>query len=199
MSMSPTVSAGRKGLVMGDKDYEVGYGRPPRANQFPPNTSGNPKGAPKGRRKTLPHEAVLGREVTVIEDGVRRKMAADEAFLLHLVRQGLAKEGPLRSLAMEAMDQPQAQPRSRKQRLVIFTRYPGTGDIDKPMRQIGMAHLLDPFRPSAKLVIEPWLVQVALARLGDRRLTAAEQQTIVTATRKPHSAKWPDWWEVTLS
>lgn len=29
------------------KDYEVGYKRPPREHQFKPGQSGNPKGRPK--------------------------------------------------------------------------------------------------------------------------------------------------------
>ena len=32
------------------KDYEVGYGKPPKANQFPPGQSGNRNGRPKGSR-----------------------------------------------------------------------------------------------------------------------------------------------------
>ncbi len=31
-------------------DYEVGYCRPPKAHEFPKDTSGNPKGRPKGAR-----------------------------------------------------------------------------------------------------------------------------------------------------
>ena len=30
----------------------------------------------------------------------------------------------------------------------------------------------------------------------DRRLTKAEQQIILDATRTPHKVRWPDWWEV---
>lgn len=39
-------------------DYEVGYGKPPRANQFQPGKSGNPKGRPKGAHgmKTIMRE-----------------------------------------------------------------------------------------------------------------------------------------------
>jgi uncharacterized protein DUF5681 len=33
-------------------EYEVGYGRPPKASQFAPGRSGNPKGRPKGARNT---------------------------------------------------------------------------------------------------------------------------------------------------
>ena len=33
---------------MSSKDYEVGYGKPPKNTQFQPGQSGNPKGRPKG-------------------------------------------------------------------------------------------------------------------------------------------------------
>ena len=35
---------------MGKKDYEVGYGKPPKSGQFKPGQSGNPKGRPKGAK-----------------------------------------------------------------------------------------------------------------------------------------------------
>jgi hypothetical protein len=182
---------------MADEDppYPVGYGRPPKGTQFPPRTSGNPKGRPRGSRKSLPHEFVLGRELTVIENGARKKVQADRAFIDHLVNQALAKEGRLRTLAMDVLEQPQARPDNSKPRLIIYKTYPEPGEIDKSMRQIGMAALLDPYRANAKLVIEPWLVQSALERLGDSRFTIAEQKTVVSATRKPHTVQWPDWWE----
>jgi hypothetical protein len=33
-----------------EADYEIGYGKPPRANQFPKGVSGNRSGRPKGAR-----------------------------------------------------------------------------------------------------------------------------------------------------
>ncbi|MFC4595535.1 DUF5681 domain-containing protein [Sphingobium tyrosinilyticum] len=33
-----------------DRDYEVGYGKPPKHSQFKPGSSGNRKGRPKGAR-----------------------------------------------------------------------------------------------------------------------------------------------------
>src|SRR5262245_34021006 len=39
------------------------------------------------------------------------------------------------------------------------------------------------------------LVEAALARLGDRRLTPEEQATIVKATRSPRKVEWPEWWK----
>jgi hypothetical protein len=59
--------------------------------------------------------------------------------------------------------------------------------------QYTRGHQRDPYRETARMALEPWLVEAALARL-DRRLNAADQRTIVKATRTPHRVRWPNWW-----
>jgi hypothetical protein len=56
-----------------------------------------------------------------------------------------------------------------------------------------MAKKLDPDRETARMALEPWLVEASLGRLG-RTLSPAEQRTIINATRTPHKVKWPEWW-----
>jgi hypothetical protein len=55
-----------------------------------------------------------------------------------------------------------------------------------------MAKKLDPYRETARMALEPWLVEAALGLC--RTLSPADQQTIVKATRTPHKVRWPEWW-----
>jgi hypothetical protein len=70
------------------------------------------------------------------------------------------------------------------------------GNVNGPLRSLKMATKLDPYRDTARMAIEPWIVQKALERLGNKRLTEAEQRTVVEATRTPRKVRWPDWWTV---
>jgi hypothetical protein len=60
----------------------------------------------------------------------------------------------------------------------------------EPLR---MAKKLDRYRETARMALEPWLVEAALARL-DRKFSPAEQRIIMNATRIPHKVRWPEWW-----
>ena len=69
-----------------ERDYEVGYGKPPRGTRFKPGRSGNPRGRPNGSKNlsTLLSEA-LNEPVIVIENGRRRKVAKRQAIITQLV------------------------------------------------------------------------------------------------------------------
>jgi Family of unknown function (DUF5681) len=69
-----------------ERDYEVGYGRPPRHTRFENGQSGNPRGRPRGTKnlKTLLCEA-LNEPVIVTENGGQRKVSKREAIITQLV------------------------------------------------------------------------------------------------------------------
>jgi hypothetical protein len=78
------------------RDYEVGYGKPPRHTRFSKGQSGNPKGRQRGSQNlsTLLREA-LNEPVVVTENGGQRKITKRQAFIKQLVNQAL--KGDLRA------------------------------------------------------------------------------------------------------
>jgi hypothetical protein len=64
--------------------------------------------------------------------------------------------------------------------------------VTSGLEPLRMAKKLDPYRETARMVLEPWLVQAALARLP-HTLSPADHRIIVEATRTPHKVRWPAW------
>ena len=69
-----------------ERDYEVGYGKPPPHTQFVKGQSGNPRGRPPGAKnmKTLVTKA-LNELVVITDNGGHRKVSKREAIVTQLV------------------------------------------------------------------------------------------------------------------
>ena len=93
-------------------DCPIGYGRPPRANQFQRGQSGNPRGRPKGSRSV---PAILGdalhRKVAVTENGRSRRITMLEVMLRRLTN-----------------DAARGDPRAIKLLLDVYGRYRDRGE-----------------------------------------------------------------------
>jgi hypothetical protein len=77
---------------------KVGYGRPPKANQFKPGKSGNPKGRPKGSLNLVNDLAAeLSELITVREDGRARRISKQRALIKSLLAKGI--QGEVRAAA----------------------------------------------------------------------------------------------------
>ena len=178
------------------RDNEVGYGRPPVSTHFQKGQSGNPRGRPKGSKSRIPYDSVLGQKVTIRENGNERNLTAAEAFLLSLAKKGLEGDtlAARQTLAIIEQARSNGLTVNDADELQIVFRIVSPGSVSSELEHLRMAKTLDRYRPSARVVLETWIVEAALKRLGDRRLGPEEQRIVVNATRTPKKVRWPEWW-----
>ena len=104
------------------REYEVGYGKPPKYSRFAPGQCGNPKGRPK--KQTDPDMALLNElndSVLVTENSRRKSILKLEVMIKQLVNKAVS--GDLKSIKLvhrllECWDHPSRRP-------VCFLVYPG--------------------------------------------------------------------------
>lgn len=186
-------------MSSGSMGESVGYKRPPRATRFQKGKSGNPNGRPRGRRREVPYDHVLGQMVTIREGGRERRVTAAEAFLLQLTKRGLEGDSTAARAALESIENarakraPSGSVEAVRIVLVGFT-------IGCTLRSLGLAVKLHPLNErKVRWELQPWIIEAALARFGDRQLSTEEQRVVWDATRTPERVAWPAWWSIGTS
>ena len=174
------------------EDDGVGYRKPPRTTRYTKGQSGNPAGRPRGRHREAPYEAVLGQMVTIREDGTERRVTAAEAFLLQLTKRGLEGDSAAARASLAVIEQA-GQRHGQSQVETLTIEFVEPGSVTTALVPLRMARKLDRYRDTVRVVLEPWLVEAALARLKGA-LSPTDQRTIVQATRTPQKVRWPKWW-----
>ena len=87
-----------------DKDYEVGYGKPPEHSRFKPGQSGNPKGRPK-KTKDLDKlfDQELNRTLRIQEDGQFRTLTKREIIVKGVINGAMKGDHRAQKLAIGFM------------------------------------------------------------------------------------------------
>jgi len=154
----------------------TGYRRPPNETRYKKGYSGNPSGRPRGRHREAPYEAVLGQMITIRENGIERQVTREEAFLLRLAKRGVEGDSAAARECLAVIADLKARQSALAFPRTILRAIIGPGSVTAAMEPLRMAVKLDPFRETARMALEPWLVEAALARLP-RPLSPAEQRS----------------------
>ncbi|VWX58351.1 DUF5681 domain-containing protein [Sphingorhabdus sp. 109] len=174
-----------------------GYGKPPTPMRFRKGQSGNPKGRPRNRHKSVPYDSVLGQMVTIREDGGERRITAAEAFLLKLTQKGLAGDSAAARDSLNAIEQARTERGDDRQNIDAIVLSVVSSGADAILEPLGLARRKYPAdKNRVRWELNPWIVEAALERLGERRLTIQEQREVWSGVRTPGKVNWPEWWEV---
>ena len=170
--------------------YEVGHGKPPERTRFKPGESGNPRGRPRGRHKHAPYEAVLGQLVTIRDAGTEKKVTAAEAFLLQLTRRGLEGDNAAARATIRAIEEVRTHGiANSKETVSICRQLVSPGSVNRALEMLRLAKLADEFSEErARMLLVPWIVEVALERMTDLTLTAEQRDIISRVTHKPRKS-----------
>ena len=83
---------------MADKDYDVGYGRPPKHTQFKKGQSGNPKGRKKGARGLKTDlRSELNERIEITENGKTVKLTKQQLMVKQLAAKAI--KGDVRAIS----------------------------------------------------------------------------------------------------
>lgn len=94
-----------KRKISGNPDYPVGYKKPPKATQFAPGASGNPKGRPKGIRPVgAILQDIIAQKVAVTENGKTRRVSALEVMLRRLANDAMRSDQKAIKLLLSLVD-----------------------------------------------------------------------------------------------
>ncbi len=146
-----------------ERDYAVGYGKPPVGRRFQKGQSGNPRGP---RRKNLSAllVAALDEPVTLSSDGKRRRITKREAIVAQLVDKSAAADLRATKMLIDMLKRVEEQAGAAS---------PGSAELTGPAKLTAPANLATEDREVIELFVARLRRQIA-AEAADAGCSDAE-------------------------
>lgn len=181
-------------------------GKGGETTRFKKGQSGNPKGRPRSGPKFAPsaYNIIIDRSITITKDGVPREATVEEALQIKTYHAALsgnptAEKEVLKMIAEREnalAEQPtqQYRPRSETKPFEIeqdpFNAYDALLLLDLAVVDDRVDGSRDDEEPR-RLLLQPWAVQMALARRGLGKLEPGAGESVVRCTLNPETLVWP--------
>jgi hypothetical protein len=173
--------------------------RSPEETRYKKGQSGNPKGRPKKQKgPQLPYSDYFEEIGTGRVHGKEKRMTRLQ-FLLHAINMKAIKGDSCMTAVLAGkylQERLQQQKRDAANGLGFEVDHDQSWIAADPFQQVLRQLRITNRRTCSRVLLEPWVVEAALARFGERRLSLAEQTEVLRSASKPATVAWPDWWEI---
>ncbi|MEN9924540.1 MAG: hypothetical protein RL268_666 [Pseudomonadota bacterium] len=142
--------------------------------------------------KPLPLASFLDEEVAVCWNGQLRQVTRGQLILLKMLTRAQEGYAGVSRALIDLGAEQLLHEWKRKEPEVIVLRWFGAEQRQEPLLT-AFTRLQIIRRRRGMLMLEPWIVERAVARL-ERELTELEQIAVVRATTMPRKVNWPNWW-----
>jgi hypothetical protein len=173
--------------------------------QYKPNHSGNRKGRPKGSRNKSKsvRRPFFDEMVTATIEGKKCRLPRRIAFLRTVKARAIAAgDGEIIRLFLDRdLDLSKVQAKVPYRDLTTTVLSLGgirPNSLEGAIHALGGGELLYANSSTARMLLEPWVVEWGLAHLGERRLPRQDQRIVLFFARHPKRTQWPTWWEPDL-
>ena len=167
-----------------------------------PNPNGRPKGS-KNKSNTLRDVRFFDEMVTVKIGGKKRRLRRRDAILQKAQEFAVARRDHQIIRLLLDHDLPMAKLQvtlSYNKYTMIHWSHGGIHphSLEGAIHALGGGDLLYANSSTARMLLEPWVIELGLAHLGNRKLTRMEQRIVLYFARHPKRTAWPEWWEADL-
>jgi hypothetical protein len=173
--------------------------------QFKPTQSGNSGGRPEGSKNKAKRVRAdfFGETVTLDNGGQKQRVTKRIAFLRTVHARAVKEQDHeiLRLLADRHIDLSIVQAKVPYEKVwvrALSISYIWPDSLEGTIHALRGGDVVYANSASARMLLEPWVIEFGFSLLGERTLSRQEQRIVLYFARHPKRTRWPSWWEEDL-